>query len=128
MAERLVPIQLFTNALVSGLASGSRVSSGILNLSQDVVSMRSIVYMASSVLSTADLGFFYALSPDGTRFGSYADRAAIQASTFSTANSTGWFAMEAPPLYAPYIRFVVSGTGSNPVDARVHATLWLRMT
>ena len=128
MAERLVPINLFTNALVSGLASGSRVSSSILNLTQDVVSMRSVVYVVSSTLSTADVGFFYAISRDGTQFGSYTDVSALQLSTFSTANSTGVFQMEGPPLLSPYLRFVVSGTGSNPLDTRVNATLWLRMT
>lgn len=129
MAERLVSIPLFVNTPVSGLASGSRITSSAINLTQDVVSARSIIYMVSSVVSTADVGFFYAIGPNSQQFGSYADQAALQTSTLSTANSTGWFALSLPPavMLAPYIQVTVSGTGSNPVDTRVHATLLLRM-
>lgn len=127
MSERLVTVALFTNALVSGLASGSRVSSPTVDLTRDVISARAILYQASSVLSTADVGFFYMNSPDGQTFGSYADNAALQTSTLSTANSTGMFVLSLPPILAPYVRFVLSGTGSNPVDTRVTAWLVERM-
>lgn len=126
--EHLVGLPLFVNAQVSALASGSRITSSAINLTQ-VVSARSITYFVSSVASTADVGFFFAVSPDGTAFGSYADNAALQASTLSTANSTGWFVMSMPAALGltPYARFTVSGTGSNPTDTRVWATLWVRM-
>ena len=127
MSERLVTVPLFQNALVSGLASGSRQQSSAINLTGDVISARALVYQVSSVLSTADIGFFVANSLDGITFGSYADNAALQASTFTAANSTGVYGLSLPPLYAPYVRFTVSGTGSNPLDTRVTAYLLLRM-
>ena len=128
MAEYRAMIALFQGTLVSGLASGSRQTSSSIELHQNVVSALAIVYSVSSVASTADVGFFFANSLNGTDFGSYADNAALQASTFSTANSTGVFVLSLPPLNSPFVRFVVSGTGSNPVDTRVNATLVLRMS
>jgi hypothetical protein len=132
MADFRVTVPLFQGALVSGLASGSRQTSSAVqlggNLAANVVSAVAIVYNVSSVASTADVGFFYANSLDGVTFGSYTDNAALQASTFSTANSTGLFVLSLPPLMAPYVRFTVSGTGSNPVDTRVNASLMLRMS
>ena len=128
MADYRTTIALFQNALVSGLASGSRVSSPVVYLAQNVVSALAIVYQTSSVASTSDVGFFFANSLDGATFGSYTDNAVLQASTFSTANSTGVFVLSLPPLHSPYVRFVVSGTGSNPTDTRVNATLILRMS
>ena len=128
MADYRTTIALFQGALVSGLASGSRMTSSSVQLGQNVVSALAIVYQVSSVASTADVGFFFANSLNGTDFGSYADNAALQASTFSTANSTGVYTLSLPPLTAPYVRFVVSGTGSNPVDTRINAMLVLRMS
>jgi hypothetical protein len=128
MTERLVTVTLFQQALVSGLASGSRVQSSAVNLTLDVRSAQAIVYQVSSVTSTADVGFFYANSLNGVTFGSYTDNAALQTSTFSTANSTGVYVLSLPPILAPYVRFVASGTGSNPTDTRVTASVILRMS
>lgn len=128
MAEQLVRVALFTNALVSGLAVGSTILSSAINLTRDVISARAIIYQVSSLTSTADVGFFFANSLDGVTFGSYGDNAALQTSTLSTANSTGIFTVATPAILAPYVRVAVSGTGANPVDTRITASLILRMS
>jgi hypothetical protein len=127
VSERRVAMPLFSNALVSGLVVSSRIQSSMVNLTLDVTSAVGILYNVRSVLSTADVGFFYANSPDGVTLGSYTDNSALQTSTFTAANSTGWFMLSLPQINAPYVQFTVSGTGSNPVDTRVNAYLMLRM-
>lgn len=85
------------------------------------------MFACSSTLSTPDVAFFYAESPDGVTFGSYADNTALLTSTVSLANPQGWHTVALPTFLAPYIKFAASSTGSNPVDTRIWATLLLRM-
>ena len=125
MSEFLIPLRLFDNALVSGLATG--VQSSAIRLDRDVLRMESITFLASSVVSTPDLGFFYAISKDNVLFGSFADNAALLTSTVSLLNPQGFQALAMPTALAPYVKFLVSGTGSNPLDSRVTSDLWLRM-
>ena len=128
MAERLVTVPLFTEEKVSGLAASSFAVSPTVNLTQDVISAKSIIFFVSSVTSTADIGFFFRASPDGQRFGSHSDQAALLTSTKTTATSTGWYLLSMPALLPPYMQVVISGTGSNPTDTRTHAYLVLRMS
>ena len=126
MAERLHSIRLFDAALVSGLASG--VISSALNMRRDVIRLEAFLFMASSPTSRADLSFEYAVSPDNSTFGSFADNAAILTSTVSlTGISAGWLTVPMPSPLAPFVRFSISGVGSNPVDTRITGDVVLRM-
>jgi len=126
MAERLHNIRLFDAALVSGLGSG--IVSSALNIRHDVIRLESLMFLASSPASRADISFEYAVSPNNVTFGSYADNAAILTSTVSLAGiSAGYVAVAMPTVLAPFVRFQCSGTGSNPTDTRVTADLILRL-
>lgn len=124
MAERLFSMRLFDAALVSGLGSG--VISSAINL-QGGVRLEAFLFLASSPTSRADLSFGYAMSPNNMDFGSFADNLAIVTSTVSmTGISAGWLTVPLPNPLAPFVRFNVSGVGSNPVDTRVTGDLLLR--
>ena len=126
MAERLHSIRLFDAALVSGLASG--VISSALDMRRDVIRLEAFLFMASSPTSRADLSFQYAVSPDNLIFGSFADNTAILTSTVSMMGiSAGWLAVPLPSPLAPFVRFAISGVGSNPVDTRITGDIVLRM-
>ena len=125
MSERLISMRLFENALISGVASG--VESSAIRIDRDVIRLESLTFLASSVTSNPDIGFQYAVSPDNVTFGSYADNAAIIASTVSLANPQGFQTVAMPNPLAPYIKFLCSGVTSNPTTSRVRADLWLRM-
>ena len=128
MGQRFVLVRLFDNALVSGLASTGIVSSGV-DLRNEVTSLTALMFMVSSVASAADVRFEYAVSPDGNAWGSFADFSPLLTSTFSfTGVSNGWCTVSMVPILAPFYRFHVSGTGSNPVDTRCTGQLILRMS
>ena len=126
MTERLVSKRLFWQTPVSGTTVSGPISSAI-DLRMGVVRMESLTFMASSVTSTVDLGFFYAISPDGVSWGSFADNTALLTSTVSLANPEGYQTIALPAALAPFVRFSCSGTGSNPQDSLCTADLWLRM-
>lgn len=125
MPTRLVPKRVFDAEVVSGLASGV-VTSAALDLRQGIVGVEALLFVASSFISTADVGFEFAISPDNVTFGSFADNPAILTSTFSLTNPEGWHTVPVPLVLAPYVKFRVSGTGSNPTDTRVTADILLR--
>mgnify|MGYP001560054049 CR=1 FL=1 len=126
MAERLHSMRLFNAALVSGLASG--VISSALDMRRDVIRLEAFLFMASSPTSRADLSFEFAVSPDNSTFGAFADNTAIFTSTVSlTGISAGWLAVPMPNTLAPFVRFIISGVGSNPVDTRITGDVVLRM-
>ena len=128
MAQRMTPVTLFQGQLISGLAASSVALTSGIQLVQDVMSARSIVFQASSVTSLVDVSIQYAVSPDGLTFGSHSDQAPLLASTKSYAlTSAGWYTLSLPASFhnAGYVRIAVSGVASNPTDARVWATLWL---
>lgn len=127
MAERLVPVTLFMQTLLSGTTT-SAIQSSAVYLGRDTLGADSLMYALSSVVSTPDCAFFYAISPDNVTFGSFADNTALLTSTFSGGNPQGWHGLAMPTLLGPYVKFAVSGTGSNPTDCRVTATLFLRMS
>ena len=126
MAERLISIRLFENALISGLATG--VESSAIRIDRDVIRVESLTFLVSSVVSTPDVGFQYAISRDNVLFGSYADQTALIASTVSLANPEGFQALAMPNPLAPYFKIMCSGVTSNPVDTRCTADIWLRMS
>jgi len=126
MAERLIPIRIFANALVSGLASG--VESSAVRLDRDVIRLESITFLLSSPTSTPDVGFHYKISRNNADWGSYADNAALLASTLSLTSPQLPNALAMPTALAPYIMFLVSGVTSNPTDTRCDADVWLRMS
>src|SRR5437588_5291812 len=97
MAERLVPVTLFQGQLVSGPNTSAFQSSAIY-LGRDVIGIDALLYNVSSVVSTGDCGFFYAISPDNVTFGSFADNAALLACTFSSTNPSGWHAVAMPTI------------------------------
>ena len=127
MAEWLVSRRLFDNVPVSGTAVSGPQSSAI-DLRKDVLRLESITFIASSVASTADVSFWYAVSPDNVTWGSYADNAALLTSSVSLANPEGLHTIAMPNALAPFIRFSASSTGSNPQDTRVTGDLWLRIS
>ena len=126
MAERLISIRIFEGALISGLASG--VESSAIRIDRDVIRVESLTFLVSSVASTPDVGFQYAPSRDNVLFGSYADNAALLASTLSLANPEGFQTLAMPNPLAPYFRIMCSGVTSNPTDTRCTADIWLRMS
>jgi hypothetical protein len=74
------------------------------------------------------VAFFYATSPDNVIFGSYADAGALLASTFSGGNAQGFHTLALPNALTNFIRFSLSGTGSNPQDSLATVDLVLRMS
>ena len=127
MAERLVSIPLWQNQHISGGAATSGFATSIYNFGKDVLRAETLMYQASAATSAADIGFYYAISPDGVALGSYADNTALLACNVTTTNNSGWHAIALPNFLAPYVAFSVSGLASNPTDTRVWATLVLRM-
>ena len=126
MAERLISIRIFENALISGLATG--VESSAIRIDRDVIRVESLTFLVSSVVSTPDVGFTYAPSPDNITFGSYADNTALLASTVSLTNPEGFQTLAMPTMLAPYFKIMCSGVTSNPTDTRCTADIWLRMS
>lgn len=92
-----------------------------------VLRLESLNFIASSLTSNPDIGFFYAISPDGVTWGSYADNPALLASTVTLSNPQGYQALVLPNTLGPFVRFAVSGTGSNPSDCVVTVDLVFRM-
>lgn len=127
MAERLVSKRLFWQTPVSGTAVSGPVSSAI-DLRTGVLRLEALTFLASSVVSTPDLGVYYAVSPDGTSWGSFADETSILTSSVSLTNPQGFHTLALPLALAPFIRFSISSTGSNPNDSIVTADLFLRMS
>jgi hypothetical protein len=127
MGFRLVSRRVFDNALLSGV-TGSGVASSAIDLRMGVFRLESLLFLASSVVSNPDISFEYAISRDGVTWGSYADNTSLLTSTVSMTNPQGWHAVPMPAALAPFLRFQCSATGSNPVDTRVTADLWLTMT
>lgn len=126
MAERLVSIRIFDNARISGLTSG--VESSAVRLDRDVIRLESLTFLVSSPTSTPDVGFFYKISPNNADWGSYADNAALLASTLSLTSPQLPNAVAMPTALTPYIKFLCSGVTSNPIDTRCNADVWLRMS
>ena len=125
MTERLVSRRMFDGVLVSGVA-GSGAQSSAIDLRMGIVRLESLMFIASSVASTPDIGFFFAVSPDNVTYGSYADETPLLTSTVSLTNPEGWHAVAMPNVLAPFVKFSVSSTGSNPTDTRVTADIWIR--
>ena len=126
MTERLVSKRLFDGVLVSGI-TGSGAQSSAVDLRMGVVRLESLMFIASSVASTPDISFAYAISPDNVTYGSYADETALLTSSVSLTNPEGWHALALPTILGAFVKFSVSSTGSNPTDTRVTGDLWLRM-
>ncbi len=128
MTERLVSRRLFWQAPVSGITVSGPISSAT-DLRMGVARLESLIYVLSSVASTPDCAFFYALSPDGVTWGSFSDNATLVTSTFSGGNPQGVHQAGLPSnVLPPLIRFSVSGVGSNPPDTLVTLDLVLRMS
>lgn len=126
MTERLVSKRLFWQTPVSGITVSGPISSAV-DVRTGVVRLEGLDFILSSVASTPDCGFFYALSTDGVTWGSFSDNTALQASTFSGGNPQGFHTIALPTVLSPYIRFSLSGTGSNPADTKATVDLWIRM-
>lgn len=126
MSEYLIPIRIFDNALISGVASG--VESSAIKVSRDVIRLESITFVASCAASNPDLSWQYKISPNNADWGSYADNATLLASTVSLTSPQLPNAIALPTPLAPYIKFLVSGVVSNPTDVHCTADLWLRMS
>lgn len=127
MAERLVSKRLFWQTPVSGVAVSGPISSAV-DMRTGVLGLQSLQYVLSSVVSTPDCGFFYATSPDGITWGGFADTSALRTSTFSGGNPQGWHTVPLSNVFAPYARFSVSSTGSNPNDSLCTLDIVVRMS
>lgn len=126
MHSTLVAMVLYSNVLVN--ATGNAVSE-IIN-TKYAAGIESISLRAASVTGTANVKLEFQTSDDGVNFDSYTDNGVITASTLTEKpnNTEGFNNYILPPLIpvVRYIRFKVTGVGSNPADTRVDAYLNLR--
>lgn len=122
MNDRLVRRKLFDNVLVN--ATGA-VESAILDVRWSERA-EALMFQAASASGTADVKFEYAISPDGTAFGSYDDEADILASSAALTNPEGWHTVPMPNMLTPFVKIQVKGVASNPADTRVTAYMMHR--
>ena len=126
MLTSLTRATLLSAVLVNGTGN---VETEILSL-QHVNFIESLVLRASSVSGTADVKLEYVTSPDGTNFESYSDTTDITSSTLvDKPNNAEGFNPFFPPIDAPlnsYVKFRVTGIGSNPADTLVTLYAQLR--
>lgn len=76
----------------------------------------SFTYKASSSAGTADVKIEYAISEDGTNFGSFDDNTDLVASSNAVATAEGIKAVPGVVLAAPWIKIKVTGGASNNAD------------
>lgn len=104
------------------VASTGSAESLVLDL-RHVATLESISVRASSASAAADVKIEYALSPDGTNFGSFDDTTDFTASTATDfANNTEGFNTIFPPTTAPmnfFVKLKVTGVGANAADTLV---------
>lgn len=122
--SRLVRIgPLFNAVTINGTASADSV---VIDLSH-VDRVESILFQASSAGGTAKVKLEYAVSNDGSVFGSYDDYPDLIAdNTVDFVTPEGLTAVSLPNLLARYIKFRVTGLATNPADTVVTANLNVR--
>ena len=125
MTQRLFSKRVFWQAPVIGLAVSGPVSSAF-DLRMGMMKLENLLFVASSVASNPNVAFYYAMSMDGVTWGSFADNAALLATMSGLANPQGIQNVSLSNIMAPWIRFSVSGWGSNPADTLVTADVWIR--
>lgn len=115
------------NAVVV-VSTDAGIESPVVDL-KDAAQLPSVVLKASSVSGAADVKLEYVTSPDSTNFEDYADTVDITSSTNTDKpnNKEGF-----NPYFMPtapenrYIKFKVTGVGSNPADTLVTCYMMLR--
>jgi len=119
---RQVQTSIFSATAVA--STGSATSSAQKLGSEDGALALAIV--ATSASGTADVKVEFALSLDGTTYGSFDDSADITSSTAGDcATPEGLCVIALPPrvLFAPFVKFKVTGVGTNPADTVVTASV-----
>lgn len=123
MASRRVVQRLFVAVTV---ATTSAVESGAASLARITPATLSCLIQCTSLSGTPDVKIEYAVSSDGTTFGSYADFDALISSTLAAwgATAQGVHVEELTVPMTPWIRFRVTGVGANPADTLVSIDLY----
>jgi len=123
MTQRLVKALLFDAVAV---ASTGSAESQVVPM-RAVAVAESLLVQATSASGTADIKVEYAVSHDGVNFGSYDDYTDLIASSVTEFQTDeGLTAISLPNMLAPYVKFKVTGVGSNPADTLVTMRLLLR--
>lgn len=117
---------LFSSVLIN--ATGSEESEALPL--QHILQVEGFSLRAASVAGDADVTLEYALSPDGTNFESYDDNQPITSSTATdkAGNPEGYntFPMPFSIPASGFIKFRVTGVGSNAADTLVDLYLYFR--
>lgn len=114
-------IKVLDNVLVNATAA---VESGWLD-TRHMEKLRGLTLSATSVLGAANVKLEYQVSEDKMSATDYSEAQALTSSTatdFTTAPE-GMHSLDMPDVNARYVRFRVTGVGSNPADTRVTAIL-----
>jgi hypothetical protein len=86
-----------------------------------------LLVQAASTTGDADISIEYAVSHDGETFGEYTDNDPIVTSSQSEFETPeGLTAIPMPNMLAPFVKFRLTGVGSNPADTVVTIRLLLR--
>jgi hypothetical protein len=123
MADRLVRVPLWD---VTAIASTATLTSPPIPLSR--ADFESILYKATSVAGTADVKIEYAISEDGTNFGSFDDNTDLVASSNAVPTAEGLKTIPGVTVAAPWMKIKVTGTASNNADTLFTGVVYLRET
>ena len=83
----------------------------------------SLLVRATSGTGNPDVKIEYAVSKDGTNFGSFNDYTDLVASSAAFATPQGITAVALPNMLAPFIELKATGIGGNPADTVLDVTL-----
>src|SRR5688572_23993693 len=118
MHDRQVHATLFDAVLV---ASTGSVESGVVPL-RSAERGEALLVQATSVAGTADIKIEFAISRNGVDFGSYDDYTDLVASSATEFQTDeGLTSVPLPNMLTTFVKFKVTGVGSNPADTLVTA-------